>query len=112
MSEFLEALWREPWWTFEPETAGFWGQLYRGFNIFEGTVWIVFALIVSWRYLRRGQSSWEIVYAIAFILFGLTDFREAAVQSAPLVLVKGIILILLLRLRHFVIKNCYTDAWY
>ncbi len=112
MSEFLKALWSEPWWTFDQQVASFWGHLYRGFNIFEGIVWVVFALVVFWRYLRRGQSFWEIVYAIAFLLFGLTDFREASTISAPLVLVKGIILILLLRLRHFVIKNCYTNAWY
>lgn len=112
MSEFLKALWNKPWWIFDPETAGLWGHLYRGFNIFEGIVWIVFALIVIFRYKKSGESSWEIVYAITFFLFGLTDFREATVQSAPLVLVKGFILILLLRLRHFVIKNCYTDAWF
>ncbi len=112
MSEFLNALWSEPWWVFDPETAGFWGHLYRGFNLFEGTIWLVLAVIVFRRYLQRGQSEWEIAYALAFFLFGLTDFREAAVESAPLVLVKGIILILLLRLRQFVLKSCHPNAWF
>ena len=77
--ETLKALLTAPWWTFDPATAGVWDHIYRGFNLFEGLAWVLFAVLVFVRYLRRGQSKLEIVYAVIFLLFGLTDFREAYV---------------------------------
>lgn len=111
------SLWRgllsDPWWVYDPRTAGAWDHLYRGFNLFEGVAWLVFATLVLLRYQRRGQSGIEILYAVTFLLFGLTDFREAYVQSAALVLVKAVILILLWRLRAHVLKHCYpTRSWF
>ncbi len=38
------------WWEWEPSTATVWDRCYRGFNLFEGICWIVFAVLV----LRAG----------------------------------------------------------
>ena len=100
MDAYLSRLWTEPWWTYDPEQATFWDEIYRGFNLFEAGCWFGFGALVLCRWLRRGRSRWELAYAAAFIAFGLTDVREAAVQSAPLVALKGAILAALLVLRR------------
>ncbi len=108
-----DSIWTDPWWVYDPDSVGVWGEIYRSFNLFEGIAWVVFAILVTRRYFQRGKTRWEIVYAVAFLLFGLTDFREAYVQSAPLVLVKGVILVILLQLRRYVIQTYSpTNYWY
>jgi len=51
------------------------------------------------------MAEWS--YALAFAAFGPTDFREAYVQSAPLVLIKGVVLVWLMVARHR-----STQVWY
>jgi len=51
------------------------------------------------------MAEWS--YALAFAAFGLTDFREAYVQSAPLVLIKSVVLVWLMVARHR-----STQVWY
>ncbi len=99
-----------PWWTYEPSTATVWDQLYRGFNLFEAGCWFVLAGLVLHRWMRHRRSGTEWVYALVFVLFGLTDVREAWEQSAGLVLVKGIVLVVLLVLRRQVMQRCYPAA--
>lgn len=98
----LHELLTQPWWTYDPQTTGTWGHVYRWFNLLEGTIWLVFAGLVLHRWRRHRKSRLEPVYALTFLLFGLTDYREASVQSAGLVLIKAAILVLLLGLRHLV----------
>jgi hypothetical protein len=104
-------MWREllsnPWWTFDRATTGGWGLAYRGFNLAEATVWFVFAALVVRRWLLNRRSAVEVLYAIAFFTFGLSDVREAHQISAPLVLAKGINLVALLWPRNLAIH-----AWY
>jgi hypothetical protein len=95
------------WWEWEPSTATVWDRCYRGFNLFEGICWIVFAVLVLRRWLQNRRSRWEWVYAVGFVAFGLTDFREAWAQSTGLVLVKGVILVGLMTLR-----SRATRVWY
>ncbi|MCA9027921.1 MAG: hypothetical protein KDA86_22115 [Planctomycetaceae bacterium] len=104
----LHELLTQPWWTYDPQTTGTWGHVYRWFNLFEGTVWFVFAGLVIHRWRRHRKSSLEPVYALTFLLFGLTDFREASAQSAGLVIMKAIILSGLFGLRQRVM-HAYGD---
>lgn len=100
-------LWPQPWWTWNPETAGTWDHLYRAFNLLEAAAWFAFAALVLWRWTRFRHSPLEMLYAATFAAFGVTDLLEASRQSAPLVLVKGGILVALLLLRQVVRKRWY-----
>jgi hypothetical protein len=107
-------MWRElltrPWWTYDPETTGPWGLAYRWFNFAEGGVWLAFTLLVLRRW-RRERNSWiELWYATAFLTFGLSDLREAYVLSLPLVVGKGINLVVLLPLRQSVTRRWYPQS--
>ncbi len=106
----LHELLTQPWWTYDPQTTGTWGHVYRWFNLFEGSVWLVFAGLAIDRWRRHRKSSLEPVYALAFLLFGLTDYREADVQSAGLVLAKAILLIALFGLRRHIIIHHYRGS--
>lgn len=107
-------MWREllcnPWWTYNPEWVSGRGLVYRWFNIGEAGVWLVFALLVANRWRRCRKSSVELLYAVAFATFGLTDVREASVISAALVLVKGVNLAALLGLRAYVMRRWYPES--
>ena len=98
---------RQIWWRWDPGTAGLWDRVYRGFNLLESITWMVIAILVAVRWFRNRRSSGELVYAFVFLLFGLTDLREAFEQSLGLVLVKGGVLASLLILRH-----CSVRRWY
>ena len=102
--------WLDPWWVWQPDAAGFGDLLYRGFNLLEGLVWMGFGGLVLLRWFRRRRSLWEWGYAVAFALFGLTDFREAYAQSAPLVLIKGCVLGGLLAFRYRATRVWYPGA--
>jgi hypothetical protein len=107
-------MWRElltnPWWVYDSATTGPWGLAYRGFNFGEAGVWFAFALLVLWRW-RRERKSWiELLYAAAFLTFGLSDLREAYVISLPLVAGKGINLAVLLALRQFIMHRWYPQS--
>lgn len=108
----LEALWTQPWWTYDPAQATLWDHSYRNFNHFEGFVWTVFAILVLRRWQTHHRSRWELVYAAAFLLFGLTDFREAFVQSAPLVLLKVVVLGVLWWSRRVVTRLYEGRFWW
>ena len=71
-----------PWWTWDPRSAGVWDCVYRGFNMIEATVWVTLGGLVLARWVRNRNSRLEVVYAMTFIAFGLTDFAEAWRQSA------------------------------
>ncbi len=99
-----------PWWVWQPNTAGIGDRAYRGFNLFEGLIWWGFSGLVLRRWFVHRRSIGEWSYALAFFAFGLTDFREAYAQSAPLVLVKGGVLVWLLGLRHRATRVWYPGA--
>lgn len=107
----LEQLWTTPWWTYDPWTSGPWGMAYRWFNIAEGCIWIGCAVFVVRRWLKGGRGWLDVPYALLFLMFGLTDFREASVQSAPLVLVKGILLLGLFLLRRHLLPRYTPGSW-
>jgi hypothetical protein len=100
----------KPWWIWNPQNASLGDQIYRGFNLLEAAVWFVFGLLVFIRWMRTRNSLWEIVYSLAFIAFGLSDVAEAREQSPPLLATKGVILAVLLALRHVVRQRWYPAS--
>ncbi len=76
------------WWCYDP-TAYWPHQLYSWFNVVEGWFWFVFAILVLRRYWKHRRSPIELVYALAFFTFGLSDFRESYVLQSWLVLSKA-----------------------
>ena len=110
LASMLREVLTNPWWSFDSQTTGGWGVAYRWFNLCEGAIWAVFAALVIRRWHAHRRSRLEIVYAAVFLLFGLTDFREAYVQSAALVGTKAIVLVSLFSIRRRVLKTCYPHS--
>lgn len=67
-------------------------------------------MLVLARYFRHRNSALEILYACAFFIFGLSDFREAYLLQPWLILAKGMNLLLLLWLRAVVIRRFYPAS--
>lgn len=68
---------------------------YRGFNLLEAAIWFLCAVLVMRRWWRNHRSRFEPAYAGAFLLFGLTDVREAFQLDVPLLVVKSMVLLAL-----------------
>lgn len=97
------------WWTYDSQ-GNWYSQPYHWLNLIEGTVWLVFAGLVLVRFSRYRNSKLELLYSVAFITFGLSDYREAYALHAWLILLKGINLIALLYLRAVVIREFYPQS--
>jgi hypothetical protein len=110
MARCCEFLFLETWWVYDPRTPTVHAVFTHWFNLFEGTVWLVFAGLVAGRYVRFRRSLIELLYAAAFGLFGLTDFREAYCVQSWLLWVKLVILVGLFALRRTVMRRFYPDS--
>lgn len=97
------------WWQWDPAAADGFSTIYHWFNLFECAAWLMFAGLVLRRWKAFHNSKWELTYAAAFAVFGLTDAIEAWQQSTPLILFKLVNLIVLLLLRRRVMR-LYLDA--
>jgi hypothetical protein len=98
------------WWSHATQGHLAFSSWYRGMNLVEGTVWIVIAALIVARYLRNRHSALELVYASAFLTFGLSDFREAVALETWLILLKGVNLVALLCLRRVILSRYYPDS--
>ena len=76
----------------------------------EATVWFTLAVLVANRWRRCRNTPLELLYALAFTAFGLTDLREACVISAALVAAKAVNLAALLWLRAYIMRHCYPGS--
>jgi hypothetical protein len=103
-------LWFRVWWRYPDPTDPWFSIPYHVFNLFEGACWVVFSGLVFRRYLRSRRSRWEILYAVAFLTFGLTDFREAYLLQSWLVWAKLLNLIALIGLRSIAIRRWYPGS--
>ena len=103
-------LFRHRWWTYSPRSATWVERATHGFNLFEGCAWTAFAALVLARWARHRRSRVEPVYALAFLTFGLTDFREAYALDSWLIAAKLVNLIVLYALRRYVVRNCYPES--
>ena len=104
----LDFLVTHTWWRYN--AADSLHQIYHFFNLGEAVVWLVFGCLVLARFNRHRKSWLEVTYAFAFLLFGLTDLREAFVLQSWLILVKGMNLVALLWLRWIVIRRSYPTS--
>lgn len=105
-------LWFETWWAWKRPAnlaPSFQDLACHYFNLFEASVWFVFAGLVVYRWFRFRQSSLEIVYAIAFLVFGVSDVIEAWRLTSWLLWWKVANLILLFRLRQLVMRRYYPN---
>lgn len=103
-----ESLLTQTWWRYNATDPLH--RLYHFFNLAEGLFWIALGGIVIGRFLRYHRSPLEVAYALAFLTFGLTDFREAWRLESWLLLIKGLNLGLLLWLRWIVIRRFYPHS--
>ncbi len=106
----LDILFVRTWWSYELDHGLAYSVAYHWFNLVEGCVWLVLAALVLVRYATQRQSQVELWYSFAFFTFGITDFREAYVQSSWLLWLKVANLVCLLYLRKLVIKRFYPSS--
>jgi hypothetical protein len=97
------------WWSYDPGSTWYWAA-YHWFNLVEGSVWLVFAALVWRRCVRYRNSPLEVLYGLAFLTFGLSDYREAYVVQSWLILFKGVNLAALLYLRWIVMRRFYPHS--
>ena len=110
MNDLTSILFRKVWWQYDVTDTSWFSIVYHWFNIAEGVAWVVFAILVLMRFSQHRKSKLELWYAFTFLLFGITDFREAWQQSSPLIWIKLLILIALLWLRKVVLTKFYQEA--
>jgi hypothetical protein len=106
----LDLLFHHRWWTCSPHSATWIEHVTHGFNILEGAAWTVFAALVLARWARHRRSRVEPAYALAFVTFGLTDFREAYALDSWLIAIKLVNLLALFSARRYVIRNFYPES--
>lgn len=105
MVEFL----KRTWWTYDT-AADWYAQPYHWLNLIEGSLWLVFAGLVSRRWLRHRRSPQELLYALSFVTFGLSDYVEAYRLTSWLILFKAANLAVLLYLRSILIRRFYPQS--
>src|SRR4051794_35575870 len=101
MGAIVDYLFTHVWWMYDPQ-ADWYAQPYHWINLVEGTFWLSFAALVVRRSAVPRRSALELVYAFAFLVFGLSDYREAYVVESWLILHKALNLGALLWLRHVI----------
>ena len=89
--------------------GGFIPVFYYRFNLVEAIAWFTIGGYVFIRFMRNRKSFYEIVYAVLFILFGITDIRELRNLPVWLLALKAIILSGLLIVRFYLKRNHYEN---
>lgn len=110
MDDLIDILFMRTWWRFDQRDGSFFSIVYPAFNLVEGIAWLAMAGLVFARYRRHRHSRLEIWYALAFVAFGLSDFREAWAQQSWLLWFKLANLIGLLWLRAVVRRRYYPAS--
>ena len=110
MPQIVEFVFTHTWWTWDPLDGQWFSITYHWFNLLEGMIWLILAGLVLRRWLKHRCSRIEIIYAIAFLCFAATDFREAWEQSSWLIWLKLFNLALLFWLRRIVVQRWYPAA--
>ncbi len=116
MRGLIDYLWFHTWWTYTPgNTSGgpsedWYLQPYHWINLVEGCFWVGFTVAVLIRFAKHRRTSLELLYALAFLTFGLSDFREAYVVQSWLILAKGVNLAIIIYLRWYLIKHHYPQS--
>ncbi|NQV25599.1 MAG: hypothetical protein HQ518_14660 [Rhodopirellula sp.] len=108
--ETLDIVFMRTWWRYTPEDGQWFTVIYHWFNIAEGGAWVVCSCLVFRRFVKHRNSRSEVFYAIAFLAFAVTDFREAWEQSSWLIWLKLANLIVLFQLRRTIMSRYYPAA--
>jgi hypothetical protein len=87
-----------------------WFAAYKWINRAEGLAWMLFAVLSCWRFLRFHKSAVEPLYAMAFLLFGISDFIEAIRYPAWLGIWKLYNLLVLLYCRSYLLRVHYIES--
>jgi len=108
----FQLLWTETWWTWNRPPRDpllFHDFACHYFNLCEATVWFVIAALVLKRWWTFRRSFLEVGYAIAFLLFGISDVIEAWNLTSWLLWWKAINLVALFQFRRTIIGRYYPD---
>jgi hypothetical protein len=97
-------------WRYSASDPSPYQPIYRTINAVEACFWFGFCIAVCIRYARHRKSILEIGYAIAFLLFGLSDVAEMFVVTPALIAAKAVVLVVLLLLRYILIKWYYIGS--
>lgn len=104
-------------WRVDPEDALSIG--YSTLNVVEAIAWFAVAVWVLVRLKRRkpvggalglSGAAWCRIYALAFVVFGLSDVMESQVVPVWLVAAKGVIFAAIVGIRFVVVRKCYPGA--
>lgn len=106
----LLTLFSRSWWRYSATEAWGFGQAYHWFNIAEGTAWCIVGILTIRRYRIHRNSRLEVLYSLAFVAFGLSDFAEAHSLTTWLILLKGLNLLLLFVLRSYLLRRYYPGS--
>jgi len=68
------------------------------------------AIWVMRRHWRKEGGAWDYVYALLFVIFGITDFIESQVVPLWLIASKGLIFGGILIVRWIVVRQYYPGA--
>ncbi len=110
MSVALEILFLQTWWVYDRDADLPYSTVYHWFNILEGIAWLAFALLVILRHRRNRRSRLEWLYALAFVAFAWSDFREAWIQQSWLIWFKLGNVTALFWLRKIIIREHYPNS--
>jgi hypothetical protein len=110
MHQWIDLLWSRAWWGYGQPGDPWFSIPYHVFNLFEGACWVVIGGLALRRYVVCRRSRMEVPYALAFLSFGFTDFREAYVLESWLVWAKLANLIALVALRRVAITRWYPGS--
>jgi len=113
MSEIIDVLFWQTWWSWSRsanDPVNWMDRACHYFNFVEATAWFVFSLLVVSRWRRSRCSHLELWYALAFVLFGISDVIEAWVLKSWLLWWKAINLLALFLLRRVVMRRFYPMA--
>jgi hypothetical protein len=80
------------------------------FNVIEALTWFSIAFLIVKRFKSQGQSAFEILYAVCFLIFGLTDCFEAWSFHNWLILFKWFNLLAVLYFRSLVLRKWYQNS--
>ncbi len=106
----LGTILNKSWWKYSASDPALFSQIYHAFNLAEGLAWCMLAALVLRRYFKHRHSTVEISYALAFVAFGASDFREAYALETWLIFAKFINLVCLALLRAQVIRRFYPES--
>lgn len=110
MADLLRDWLATTWWRYGADQESWFSALYHWGNLAEGLAWCLLACLVVRRFSRHRHSPLELVYAAAFVSFGVSDFREAFCLQTWLILAKGANLLLLLGLRRTLLLKFYPES--